>query len=479
MYKSKTEDIDIKDVIRTIYRRWYIVLAMIILFLGFACYRGYFKTTTVYQARTNMIVGNPIDGQSIKYQISDVQLYERFVQTYCSLASTNYISEKVSAKLDNRISAEVIQNSVVIAAQPNTQFINLSIIWNNPEDAITILDTFSQVFISESRSIYPTCSIKEIEGVKKVKPIVISKRLYGVVSPIVGLVVGILIIFALEVLDNTIRTEKDVKEYLNNISVIGEIPKEKKLLEKINLESIKELNPLMIEAFRNLRTNIEFVTSCNSLKSIVITSTMPKEGKSFSTAMLASAIANTGKKTIIIDCDLRNPNMHKLFKLPNERGLTNYLAGKFMLTDVICKSNIEGLFIITSGTKPPNPTELLSSQNMKALMRTLRNEYDYIIIDTPPVGLVVDAGVLAQITDGTIFVISSGKSDRKKTIKAKEIIRQVGGNIIGVVLNNIKHSSAFKAYPYYYSSSNVKNRLTKKKINRINRGIEKESSVTT
>jgi polysaccharide biosynthesis transport protein len=454
--KSYAAGFDFRYILQTIKRRWYVVVLMIILSIAFAYYKGYHRTTITYQAKIGFIVGNPIGSD-----ISQVQILERYIQTYCALAKTSFIAERVSAKLNKGIPAEAIQASIMATPQTNTQFVNAVFTWKSPTESVEILNIFSEVFINEAKSIYPTCSIQVIENIKEPKSIIMSKKKYFILAVVAGLIFSILVIFSIELFDNTIKTEEDVKEYLNG-SVIGEIPKEKNMINNINSTSLNNTSHIMLEAFRTLRTNVEFVTSCNNLKAIVVTSARPGEGKTSIAAILATVISQTGKRTILIDCDLRNPNIHKIFTVSNEIGLTNYLAGKAVLAEATNKSSLENLFILTSGIKPPNPAELLSSAHMKSLMRVLRNDYDYIIIDTPPVGLVTDAQILSQLADGSIFVVSSGKSVRVDTIKSKELIRQVSGNIVGFVLNNVKYSSAYKKYSYYYER-NSKTKLAKLK----------------
>lgn len=469
MDKNQAYDFDFKYILRTIVSKWYIIILMAVLGLAFSFYKGYNKTTTIYQATTSLIVGNAIDGEGTKYEIKDVKLYEGFTKIYCSLAKTRMIAEKVAKKLNKGITPEQIQNIISVTTQENTQFIDVWIKWNNPKDAVIIMNTFSEVFINEAKSIYPTCNIQVIEKTKNPESIIISKRKYVMLAPLVGAILGILIIFGIDLLDKTIRTEEDVKEYLNS-SVIGEIPKDKKMIDSINSELVKNLNFVIMEAFRTIRTKIEFVASSNNLKSIMVTSAKTGEGKTIIASMLAYVIAQTGKKTILVDCDLRNPNIHKRFRITNEVGLSNYLEGKVLLSEAVTQSSIDNLYIITSGRKPSNPAELLSSSSMKSLMRVLRNEYDFIIFDTSPVGLVTDTQILSQIVDSSVLVVSSGKSIKKDVVKAKELIRQVGGNIIGVTLNNVKYPAAYKKYSSYYQGNKKKQKkvvLPHRIINRI------------
>jgi capsular exopolysaccharide synthesis family protein len=442
-------DFDLRYIFKTILSKWYIVIIMIILSLGFAFYKGYHKTTTVYEVKTSLTVGNPVDGAN---DIDKVALYERYIQIYCALARNNYIAEKVSDRLNNRISPEVIQSSIIVSPMENTQFINIRMVWGSPEQAKETLKTFNEVFIDEAKKFYPACAIQVLGEVKDPKPMVISRKKYLMAAPFAGIVLAILITFGIDFLDNTIKTEEDIRQYLN-ISVLGEIPRQKKLKDKISVDYIRNLKPSMIEAFRTVRTNIEFISSCNNLKSVMITSGRPEEGKTLTASVLSAVLAQSGKRTILLDCDLRNPNVHKNFKISNDIGLSNYLAGRVMLGEAVHKTTIDNLFVLPSGVKPPNPAELLGSPNMKALIRLLRNDYDYIVFDTPPVGLVTDAQVVSQISDGCVLVAASGSSVVKDTVKARDLLKNVGGKLVGVVLNKVKDSKFNKSYSYYYSGS--------------------------
>jgi capsular exopolysaccharide synthesis family protein len=442
--KVSLQELDIMHALQIIKKKWYVVLIFTSLALVFCYYKGYHKTTTVYQVKVDLMVGNP-NGSDI----AQVQVLERYIETYCGYAKTDFIAKKVSDKLNKSISVETILSSVMVVPRPNTQFMNISLTWDTPDNAQKILKTFYEVFIDELKKMYPTTNIQAIESYNEPKPILISKKSYFFAIPIAAMVLAILIVLGVEMLDNTLKTDEDVKKYLSG-SVIGEIPREKEIITNINAISIKNISHFMIETFRTLRTNIEFITSCNNLKSIIVTSSRPEEGKTLTAAMLATVLAQTYKRTILIDCDLRNPSIHKLFTITNITGLTNYLVGKASLPEIINKADIENLYVITSGIKPPNPAELLSTTQMKTLIRILRNDYDYIIIDTPPVGLVTDAQVLSQITDGSIFIVSSGKSVKEDTVKSKELLKQVGGKIVGFVLNNVKYLNKYKKYSYYY-----------------------------
>jgi capsular exopolysaccharide synthesis family protein len=200
------------------------------------------------------------------------------------------------------------------------------------------------------------------------------------------------------------------------------------------------------EAYRTLRTNIQFSGLDRSLRTIVITSTAADEGKSTTLANLAVAFAQGGRKTIAVDTDLRRPSLHKIFGLSNERGLTSIALDE--TPDLVLQTTIvPNLRILSSGPLPPNPSELLSSQRMERIIEALKTEAEFILFDSPPIIAVSDAAVLARRLDGVLLLVSAGKTKRDQAVKAKTQLEKVGANIIGVVLNNVKVDKNL----YYYS----------------------------
>lgn len=217
----------------------------------------------------------------------------------------------------------------------------------------------------------------------------------------------------------------------------------------IDLIVDKEPKSPVSEAYRTIRTNIEFSSIDKVMKIILITSSGPQEGKSVTSSNLALAMAQSGKKTLLIDCDLRKPTIHKKFKISNRIGLSNLLADGLKLSEtVFCFSS--GMNVLTSGTIPPNPSEMLSSKKMKVFLQEASKIYDRIVIDSPPVNAVTDAQILATIADGVVLVIGSGITEIDLAKRAKELLDKVKANIIGVVLNKAESSSGKYGNKYYY-----------------------------
>lgn len=208
------------------------------------------------------------------------------------------------------------------------------------------------------------------------------------------------------------------------------------------------------EAYRTLRTNIQFASFDKDIKTIVITSSGPTEGKSTTAGNLAISMAEMGRRVLLIDCDLRRPSIHKKFQISNQTGLSNLLVENIKVEDAAVKF-MDNLYILTSGKIPPNPAEMLSSNKMRNFIAEMKEQFDFIILDTPPVIAVTDAQILSTMADGVLLVVSSGQAEREAVERSKSLLVNVGANILGVVLNKVEINSR-RGYGYYYYYGNEK-----------------------
>lgn len=234
-------------------------------------------------------------------------------------------------------------------------------------------------------------------------------------------------------------------------------------MEKPDLFTVKSPKAPIAEAYRTLRTNIQFSSFDKKVQTIMLTSSGPGEGKSTTSSNLAVVMAESGAKTILIDCDQRKPRLHKIFLTSNQNGLSDILAGKVKFEEAVKETAVENLSLLTSGTRPPNPSELLASEKMRGFIEALRDRYEYIIIDTPPVIAVTDAQLLSRYADGCLLVIASSQAEREAAVKAKQLLDKVNAKILGVVLNKleIKEKGYYGYYYHYYygeDGSKVKRR---------------------
>ena len=203
------------------------------------------------------------------------------------------------------------------------------------------------------------------------------------------------------------------------------------------------------EAYRTLRTNIQFSNIDENLKVLCVTSSGPLEGKTTTSCNLAETFAQSGHRVLLIDGDLRKPRVHKVFRLSGSKGITNLLAGQMNLEEVTHLVG-SGLNVIPCGPIPPNPSELLGSKRMKELLDELKKHYDIIIIDAPPVGVVTDSAILSTIVDGTVLVVASGKTEIENGRRAKQLLENVDARILGVVMTMIPVTkNSYYGYQYY------------------------------
>jgi capsular exopolysaccharide synthesis family protein len=216
----------------------------------------------------------------------------------------------------------------------------------------------------------------------------------------------------------------------------------RKLIAKANPKS-----PVS-EQYRTIRTNIQFASVDQEYRSIMVTSGGPGEGKSTTAANLAIVFAQQGKTVLLVDADMRKPTVHYTFNFTNTSGLTNVLTRQIELKEAVKDSGVDKLHILSSGPIPPNPAELLSSRAMEQFFQDAYQEYDLIIFDTPPVLAVTDAQIMANLCQGTILVVSSGKTEMEAAGKAKELLVSAKGKLLGTVLNNKKLTET--NYYYYY-----------------------------
>jgi len=275
----------------------------------------------------------------------------------------------------------------------------------------------------------------------------------------IGLFLGIGAVLIWEETDKSIRTREDVKRHLK-LPILGIIPKVKfdnyELQDSEKAKSISsqivthDYSPTPVgEAYRSLRTSILFSKSIGPIRSLVIGSVSPGDGKSFTAANLAIALAQQKSKTIIIDADLRRGVLHNSFNCPKKPGLTNYLTGVVPLETVLNETYIPNLSLITCGSLIPNPSELLGSVRMKRFIEGITNRFDFIIFDTPPLIAATDAVILGTFVDGIAILVRAGKSNREDLKRKLELFRNVEARVLGVILNGVGVEVAHEGYSYY------------------------------
>jgi non-specific protein-tyrosine kinase len=286
-----------------------------------------------------------------------------------------------------------------------------------------------------------------------IHPVSPRVKLNAVLGGTLGLLLAIAAVAALGYLDNTVKASDDLRA-LTGAGALGSIPRVP------NLDATTIMNQprsAATEAFRALRTNLQFAIADQGVNTIAVTSTRPSDGKTMTASSLALVLAQGGQRVILVDADLRKPRQHRQFKgLNNRSGLTNLLRGtRDQLSDVLQSTDVPGLRVITSGPIPTNPSDLLSSARMREIVNELRSEADFVLFDTPPVG-VSDPLIVAGVVDGVLFVVTSGKSRKNELNGALERMGLTGAPIVGVVLNRVDlHGEGY----YYGYRSDVETQI--------------------
>ena len=315
------------------------------------------------------------------------------------------------------------------------------------------------------------------------KPSKPRKEMNGGLALMSGLICGVMLAFLGEYMDRTIKDEKQLKE-LTNLTILGNIPllgskaarygyyygygygrrkhaqkksQERKELKSLELICYTHPKSSISEHYRVIKTNLGFVDLEKELKALIVTSSIPKEGKTFVATSLAITFARAGEKTLLVDADMRNHSIHRIFGFQESPGLTDFIKKECSLTDVLRPApKIDNLTLLTTGPLPPNPTEFLGSTQVAELIVELRKSYDKIIFDAPPSLLMADAPVLSTRTDGTLLLVGAGEIEGEILLRSKESLDRVQAKIVGVILNKIVfeagHYGRYKYYYHYYYS---------------------------
>lgn len=350
----------------------------------------------------------------------------------------------------------VAKRSKEINFDHNTDYLNLQRMYDiNSEYYSRLLTKKAEYemvkagFVSDNEIIEPAKS--------NIIPISPQKRFNYLIFTIIGLTIGLLIIVLKYLLHNTVSTTSDVVKHTNNIPILGMIPSYKDVIPVSQLIVDKNPKSLMSEAFRSIRSNMQFISQNEGSKIITVTSTISGEGKTFVAINLGGIIAFSEKKVIILDLDMRKPKTHVGFNVQNTVGMSTLLIGKSSLKDCIQKSHLENLHFITAGPIPPNPAELIINNKMSDVIIELKKSYDVIVIDTPPVGIVTDALPIISKVDYPIYIVRAHFSKKVflkniQMLKDKKNIKN-----LSVILNNaggdIKYGG-YRKYGYGYGYGN-------------------------
>lgn len=445
---------ELQDYLAVVRKRWVSIVVLTMLALS-AAVAASVLTTPLYVATTQVFVSVQ-GGSSTTELLQGSNFTRQQVTSYTNLATSPLVLGPVIDDMGLDMRAESLATRVTAASPLNTSLINLSVTNENPAIAAALADAIAAEF---------TDVISELEtpaagGPSAVKISVVrdasaptapsspNLKLNVALGLLVGLALGVGVAILREVLDTRVRDEADIAK-VTATSVIG----------TIGYDEDAPKHPLIVqssphshraEAFRRLRTNLQFLDIADRPQSIVVTSSLPGEGKSTTTINTAISLADAGSRVALIDADLRRPSVARYMGLEGGAGLTTVLIGKASVEDVIQPWGNGYLHVLPAGQIPPNPSELLGSQAMATLLDKLTKTYDIVLVDTAPLLPVTDAAILSKLTGGALVVVGANKLHRNQLAESLGALETVGARVLGVVLNQQirKQGDAYSYYDY-------------------------------
>lgn len=426
---------DFRTYVTALRRHWWIPLLTTMLAL-FGSALAFWATPPTYASTVAFYVSTPIsDGTNAQ---SAGQFAQARVNSYVVLMSSERVAEAVVERTGVDLAPTEVMRKVTAEASLNTVVVRATVRDSSPERVALLAEGLADTFgTTVSKLDNPgtgraTVIINVVSGPTALGPVAPQLKVYFGLGLLVGLILGVLLVLLREILDNTLRTA-DAAASLVGAPVLGNIRFDADA-RKSPLISRDRTGSLRAESFRQLRTNLQFVNAAHSTKVLVMTSATSGEGKTSSTVNLALALAEAGQRVLIVEGDLRRPAVAGLLGLESELGLTNVLVGQVPIADAL-QEWAPRITVLTSGSMPPNPSELLGGQKMSELLSTLRPRFDQILIDTPPLLPVTDAAVVAGSADGVVMVVRSAKTTRDQVAAATRALRVVNAELVGVVFN--------------------------------------------
>lgn len=434
----------------------YIIIATLVCCLIGGIYTK-FLTIPMYKSSTTVILGSNQEGTGITQ--SDISINNNLVSTYAEIIKSRRVLEQVQKELNESYTYKELASEISVSSINNTQIIKITVEDNNALNAKIIANLVAKVFTVEVPELYNLDNVHVLDvAIEEDEPYNINVAKSSIIGGLLGLVLSSGIFFVIYYFDRTAKSVEQVEEVLQ-MPILGSVEETKNLKEEL----VVATNPkeIISEQIRTIRTNLQFTSADEKIKTILITSSIPSEGKSFISSNLATAFAQNNKKVLIVDCDMRKGRVNKIFKISNRIGLSNLLAYKEddeeNLEDYVFKTKIDNLYVIPRGKVPPNPSELLNSQKTAKLISLLSEIFDYIIFDGPPVNGLSDSLIMSDFVDRTIVVTSLNSAPIELLESTKKMLTNVNAKVAGVIVNKVpRRKSSGKSYYYYENTEEEK-----------------------
>lgn len=448
--KSFDLKLDIMDILLVLKRRFWVILIFAAIFTGYGI-KEVKKLPTIYVARAKLMIRSDYGDKNVEN-----------IATLLEIAKSKSIIQRVVDKYGLTVPTGVIASGISISPVRNTEFINLSYSGTDPAMAAAIANEVSVEFIRKVEEVLNRSNLKVLELAEVPKqPKDINKKGIILKYTAIGVVLAGAILIGLEFINRRVRRSGEIEKIMG-CEVLGVLPDLKKYYSKeevkTNLrrgiffesENLKEVG----EAIRLIRSNINFMDTTEN-KIITFCSSVPKEGKTTIASNYALSEAITGKRVLLIDCDIKRPRINKVYSEGHELGIVDLLEERATLEDIIIPKVRENLDVIFCGKRREETTELILSKNLEKHVKELQKWYDLIVIDTPPLTIGTDAAIIAKFSTGVIFVVSYDQVHKVELEFSKKLLTTAKANIYGVVINKVSTDGYFYE-PYGYYSYNYK-----------------------
>lgn len=445
----------LQDFAKLLVGRWITVVVVTLIGI-FGALALSWLTTPLYQASARLFVSTN-SGSSLSDIYQGNRLSQERVVSYAQLLMGQTLAQRTIDKLGLDESAQELQGHIKASVKPDTVLIDVRVLDESPVKARDIANTLSEEFVVMVRELETPPG----DDVRPEARVVVEQRASIPTAPVVpkttrniagGLAVGLLLGIGVAVLrdslDNTVK-HREILEGITKVGLVGSIPLDKERRTRPAIAFDNE-NSGIAEAFRKLRTNLQFLRVDNPPRVIVLTSSLPREGKSTTAINVALALAEGEKNVVIVDGDLRRPTLAKYLDLVGSVGFSTVLSGRASLDEALQKTRFPGMTVLTAGAIPPNPSELVGSESARNVLRDLREQFDYVIVDSTPLLAVTDAAVLAAGADGVLIVTRFGQTKREQLTHAVESLESVGAPLLGAVFTMLP-TRGRSQYSYHYA----------------------------
>ena len=483
------DEINLGEMLAYFKAKLHILLIIFTLIFGLGSFYVFFMQKPKYEATATVIVSSDKSNANLP---GEVATNKNLIDTYTQVVKSHRVLDKVKSDMNTELTYSDMLGMIEVSAIKGTEIINITTTDRDAEFATKMTNKIADHFVKEIAKIYNDRNINVLDSaVTPTEPANIKVVRQEIIAFAAGLIVSVSILFLVFYFDRSVKTSEQVESQLH-LPVIGKIhmiDAEKERLkrrqralalkakkeakeadsaenaenteneeeaseEDLSSELILKNNPKSIisEDFRTVRTSLDFSLVGKNNNSLVLTSTVPNEGKSFVSANLAIAFANTGKKVLLVDADMRLGRQHEIFELSNQAGLSNLLvetAGD-RLRKYVQKTEIENLSVVTRGVTPPNPAELIDSKQMEKFIATAKSKYDYVIIDSAPVYNLADSLIISKKADRTMIVCRVNKTNIDHVKDGLKSLQAIDANIAGVILNQIPLEKRTGYYNQYY-----------------------------